>query len=208
MEFNKAINPKEGNEEIAVSLMATRAEEVKKVIASDAKNGVGGMTDVKTGNVWIPTGDSAYERTIRSHEAMHAAHTSRKFKPADKLDQALEDGRLHRYCSRSSASAYQQNRQDELETVRVELAGLLTQPAINASSALVAFRDYAILKAGKHPTDLAQMMDAVLSRFDKDAPTLFSRALIYLASAEGTGTENWNKARKALQLALHTMREA
>jgi hypothetical protein len=91
---NTALNPK--TEAYALTMMRLRSERVKDVFPM--KPNQGGASD-QTGNCFVPDEESATARTIRMHEVLHVDFTPKRFKPADLLDQALEDARLHRHCA-------------------------------------------------------------------------------------------------------------
>lgn len=195
--FNNAINPKDERDGgLAVSLMPSRAHQIKTVKARANKDGIGGETNVRTGTVWIPTGRNAEERTIRFHEAMHAAHSPRDGKPADMLDQALEDARLHRYCSKSAESEYQRARRDELSVALRELRKIGRIPELSPRHSLATLRALAILDASELEPAHDRLLGRVLGRFGKHARDKFQRALGLLSELT---PERWDMARKTLQ---------
>jgi hypothetical protein len=192
--MNNAINPQSAPSSYAAELMPCRSGKIKKVVARDTKDGIGGMTQLKTGTVYIPTGDNAKERTIRYHEALHASHTSSKAKPKDMLDQALEDARLHRYCSKSAVSQFTRARRDELTTALLELRQMRRKETLGPIDSLVTLRAMGILRAGEIKPAHSRLLDSALARLGKKAATDFAKALALLADIS-----NWNKARKALR---------
>lgn len=196
MEYNKAINPKSGPDGVFVAaIMPSRAPKIKNVVTRSHKDSsVGGATDLHSQTVFIPTADNAYDRTIRYHEALHAAHSDEKRVLKDLLDQALEDARLHRHCSKASSSEFQRARRDELVVALRDLRIAKRQPVVTASTSLVVLRAMAILTAGKHSARSQRLLESVLARFGKDAQANFSKALRLIANPS-----NWNAARKAIK---------
>ena len=190
MKYNNAINPREDT--YPVEVMPSRSSRIAKVTARKIEGMVGGCTDPATGQVWIPTGNTAKERTIRYHEALHAEFTPKKAVPRDMLDQALEDGRLHRHCSVSAKSKYFQARRDELAMALREVRQGLRMP-VSPISNVVLFRALAILSASPMKDAHARLLDKAFSRRDKDSRARFDKALALLADYS-----NWDKARGVL----------
>lgn len=190
MNYNNAINPREDT--FPVEVMPSRSSRIKKVTARQIEGPVGGCTDPATGQVWIPTGNTAKERTIRYHEALHAEFTPSKAVPRDILDQALEDGRLHRHCSVSAESKYFQARRDELCMALRELRQGLRLPVTPISN-VVLFRSLAILSASSIKDSHARLLDKCFARRGKGALDKFTRALELLSDYA-----NLDKARALL----------
>ena len=76
----------------------------------------------KVVSVGIPVKNTAYQRTIRRHEALHCIYSHHgadhpAYSPNDTLTQALEDARLHLVCSRASGDV----RRDELATALIDI---------------------------------------------------------------------------------------
>jgi hypothetical protein len=191
--FNDQINPPKHNQYPA-EIMPCRARQIKTVISRHQSDHTGGATVISTGTVFIPTGNDAYERTIRYHEAMHAAHTDRKQSIIDMLDQALEDARLHRYCSKAAESQFDRARRDELTVALRDLRNAKRQEKINPSTALVTLRAMAILTAGPASPRSMRLLNVVLARFGDTAKKDFTKALRLLADVD-----NWKQARKAIK---------
>ena len=114
--------------------------------------GVGGATDLLKGKVFLPTANTAYGRTVRLHEALHAIYTPKPTKAFIKsgkgftmLDQALEDARLHLNCARTSGPV----RRDELSTALRDLHKTTSARATENKelAALIALRSASILRS-------------------------------------------------------------
>src|SRR5262245_25950022 len=167
--MNNAINPKDEQAPYITSLMPCRSGKIKKVVARAQSGGVGGATDLKTGTVWVPVGSNAKERTIRYHEALHATHTAIKATPKDMLDQALEDARLHRHCSKSAESAFQRARRDELAVALTELRQAGRAPVLQAVHSLTILRAMAMVRAGTVKPAHGRVLARVVGKLGKGA---------------------------------------
>ena len=203
--YNNAINPKNERETgFALDLMPVRASEVKEA-HTNTDSRVGGATNLRTGYVVVPTTDTAEARTIRLHEAMHAAHTSRKAKPADLLDQALEDGRLHRYCAKTvatSALGIPAPRRDELATCLRELHRMSHKPAseLHERASLATFRALSMIHADTHikPSHMV-LLKRVCFLLGPHCYRDMLKALATLADSNGDTTKPvWTSARLAI----------
>jgi hypothetical protein len=197
MRENKAINPKHsGPVSTGGVLMPSRSAKIKAVVEGKGET-IGGATDLETMTVYVPMEDNAGDRTIRSHEALHATCTAHRV-PKDILDQALEDARLHYHCSNSVRSEFQQNRRDEIEAARADLKQMSKKEdsQLSAISNVVALRAMAILtKAGGKITPAnSRLLNSQLKRLGKYAARDFSKAIELLAD-----TSNWESARKVLE---------
>lgn len=198
--INKAINPKDESDSYALELMPCRSPKIKRVLKVRGRADIGGFSDPSSGTVSVPSGQSASERTIRYHEALHAQHTPKSSTPKDMLDQALEDSRLHRYASRSATSSCQQARRDELTTALRELRAIrkMTQCGISlrAPQSLATMRAKAILEAGDAKPAHRALLDEVCSLIGPHAGRDMDRALTALADSDGdTNGSPWSKAR-------------
>lgn len=111
--------------------------------------GVSGATDLIKRVAYLPTGNNAYDRTVRLHESLHAIYTPKPTekrikskKPYTMLEQALEDARLHLVCAQTKGSV----RRDELATALTDLRrGASGDKGL---AALLALRSQAILLGG------------------------------------------------------------
>jgi hypothetical protein len=95
----------------------------------------------------IPTGDNAYERTIRRHESLHAIYSPGKFS-ARLIEQVVEDLRLHLNHSEAEGAV----RRDEIMSALVELRPMRNIEIDNwfSDAALtVLIRSMAILAGSK-----------------------------------------------------------
>lgn len=95
-----------------------------KVMATDDLSnplpaGAAAGINLTTGEAYIPAGDTAYNRTVRVHESLHAIYSPKKMM-LGLVDQALEDMRLHRTCARLEG----QPRRDELTVACYDLRTL------------------------------------------------------------------------------------
>lgn len=206
-EFNNAINPREDYApSFAADLMPVRSTRVKSV-SRIAPGKIGGATNLRTGEVSIPVAESAEGRTIRLHEAMHATHTNRKCVPADMLDQALEDARLHRYKSKTVALATEMGirgpRRDELAVCVRELLRIRRTPVDmwNESVSLALMRATGILYADKD-VNLRHfnLLESLLNKLGKYATVEYFDALTILADSDGdNNTPIWERARAAVK---------
>jgi hypothetical protein len=191
--YNNAINPQHEESTYTATLMPCRSGKVRKVVAHKVSDGIGGCTDLKTGTVWVPTGDTAKERMIRYHEALHATYTPVKGTPKDMLDQALEDARLHRHCSVSARSEFQQAHNDELEAAEQELRDVELIPVLGPVHSLSVLRAMAMIQAGTVSPEHASLLERVTGKLGKGALKDFETTLALLSDIR-----NWDKARKVV----------
>lgn len=200
--YNRAINPKPDSD-FAVRVTPCRAEAIKAARPMPNEHGaIAGSTDLASGTVYVPMAETAEGRTVRLHEAMHAAFTPKECKPRDMLDQALEDARLHRYFAQTAASHFQRARRDELTGALRELRAVTRVPMVTPAAALATLRAAAILRSGKVTERHGKLLDAALSRFGETGKHDFFaaiRALGDVPSKDMTFSRPWMAARKLLE---------
>lgn len=198
--INEAINPKGESDRFTLEIMPCRSSKIKHVRKASDRPDIAGYSDASSGTVCVPSGKTAFERTIRYHEALHAEHTPRASRPKDMLDQALEDSRLHRYASRSAESSCTQARRDELAVALRELRGLRKMAKVGyrlgAAQSLATMRAKAILEASTVPPSHAKLLADVCSKIGPNAAHDMGRAIKALRESDGdTEGEPWRKAR-------------
>lgn len=198
--MNNAINPSP----LTLELMHARSRRVTKVSPMPKTKGIGGLTNTVTGEVRVPLGNSAFERLIRFHEGLHSQHTQ-PWKSKDLLDQALEDARLHRYCSTSRSSAFTQARRDELTIALRDLRGIRRAAKrgipLNVTASVVIVRSAAIL-AGNPKYDAPEashnFVRECCNLLGCDAYKRILAAIRVLEGAEGVLSKQWKTAREYL----------
>jgi hypothetical protein len=89
---------------------------VKVITPSDDTRG---KFSPATGEVTIPVGDSAYERTVRLHESLHAIHSA-PCGTGELYEQAFEDMRLHMRHAPTEGGV----RRDEIATALIDLRSM------------------------------------------------------------------------------------
>jgi hypothetical protein len=155
----------------------------------------GGASD-QSGNCYVPDEESATARTIRMHEVLHVDFTPKRFKPADLLDQALEDARLHRHCAATKTLAHTGPRRDELTVALRDLRKVIQQKSAMAPiDSLVTLRAMAICD-GEYPEYVHKACNRISPKFEAKAE------LAIAATKDSKGkhdSEAWTKARKALE---------
>lgn len=120
--------------------------------------------------VGIPVQNTAYQRTIRRHEALHCIYSKHDADhPAyaphnDTLTQALEDARLHLVCSRASGDV----RRDELATALIDIKKSTTRTKSDKQLIpLIGLRSAAILGAADDTRKAAgKALSKLLSKAD------------------------------------------
>lgn len=90
----------QGQKTIAEDLYPARFRS-KDIKAVPAKPGEDSSADLTANQVAIVTGNNAYERTQRLHEALHILH-SKEIPASDAVGQAIEDMRLHTHYARTT----------------------------------------------------------------------------------------------------------
>jgi len=160
-----------------------------------AASGAGGATDLIKAEAMLPTGNNAYARTIRLHEALHGIYSAKPSKERIKskkgytiLEQALEDARLHLNLAQTSG----QVRRDELFTALKDLHGITAKTAHPSKdvAALVALRSSAILTSqddNPHAMRVKPLCERVApDYFDKMALALEQIRANKMAEAKAT----------------------
>lgn len=198
--MNNAINPSPLN----LELMYARSRKVTKATPMPKTKGIEGVTNTATGAVQVPLGNSAFERLIRFHEGLHSQHTQ-KWKSKDLLDQALEDARLHRYCSAARSSAFTQARRDELTIAlrdlrRIKRAAKQGIP-LNVTASVAMVRSAAILVGNPKydaPEASHNFVRECCNLLGCDAYKRILAAIRVLEGAEGVLSKQWKTAREYL----------
>lgn len=188
---NETINPSQTRNSIQ-QIFHGRSKRVKKVTLS--KSGQGGASG-KHGDVFVPAGETAYDRTVRLHEALHVDFTTKKFNPKDALDQGLEDARLHRYCSQTRT--VRSARRDEITVAIKDLRKAIKKSQTETPTAitsLVILRAAAILHGETNYTKLLSTASQLIA---SDYLGQVTKAINMIEP--GTESKNWQRARKLLR---------
>lgn len=199
--MNNAINPVN----LPLELMRVRSRKIRDARAMEKNaSGLGGLANPAQGMVCVPTKTTAYERTIRYHEALHIEHTpaeSAELRTKDMLDQALEDARIHRYCGKAKECWNEQARRDEVCTALMDVRGVRQQISkglpLNVSASIVLLRARAIL-LGNPKYDA--IVESTVSTLGKDAVKDFHAAIFALEDTGGNReSAGWKRARRLLK---------
>lgn len=134
---------------IAEKLFPSRTDKDAEIKPAKGEEGAVYPVAENSGVVTIPTGNNAYERTVRMHEAGHLLHSSVRDVRADGPTQAVEDAWLHL----EKLKTHGQARRDECAAALMDLRSLWRKaqdvPMWEADNALIgAIRSAAILKRG------------------------------------------------------------
>ena len=188
---NETINPTQKQDNIQ-EIFGARSKRVKKV--NLLKDNGQGMSD-RSGTVFIPASESAYDRTVRLHEALHLDFTPRNFQPKDALDQGLEDARLHRYCA--NTKSVNSVRRDEISTALYDLRDAIknaTSRSASAKTSLVVLRAVAILYGETKYLGIIEKATNLIS------PDYLKKVIGAIRLSErGCNSPDWMKARNILQ---------
>lgn len=113
---------------------------VIKATAAEKGKAARGYCDTDKGAVAVPIQNTAYDRTVRLHESLHALYTKKK-PDGTNLCQGLEDARLHLNYAKTEGGV----RRDELATALKDLRRI---PADKDLAAILALRSAAIFDRG------------------------------------------------------------
>lgn len=163
---------------------------VKKAVwDAEPSKGKGGASDMIKHHAYLPTKNSAYGRTVRLHEALHAIYSQKPTKerikskePYTMLEQALEDARLHLNCARTSGAV----RRDELATALIDIHGATSKryfPPANMD-ALLALRSAAILSGKEHKPHASARLEKLCAKVSPEYRERVGEALALIAKEQ------------------------
>lgn len=177
-------------ESVAEIFFPLRSDRVTKV--QEIPAGQGGQSCPLTGEARVPFTQDAESRNIRSHEAYHLDFTHRAGR-VDLLDDAIEDARLHRYCSgaKAVAATFPIAREDEIAMASEDILRIDSHQPIDA---LVGLRSIGILGEDATPEQLRWMRQHLGGDFINDCET----ALQQLSKRDPT-EEEWDSVRDILR---------
>lgn len=131
-------------------LFPARVATKKTTATAQEAGATAGSASVKDGTTCIPIGDTAYDRTVRRHEAGHHIYSKIDDFDPSMLGQALEDAYLHAVClPGEDVDSY--TRRDEISVALRDIHVATSRAAMAMSDknldALLALRAAAILMA-------------------------------------------------------------